>query len=266
MSHALKAGGHLPAWPVRVATLVRRERKTRFAGGAFGLLWAYVIPASWVAFVVMIFNLTGRVPPIHAGAEIFVATGILPYIMFRQTLTTMTRSAISNRNLRVIRGVRPADLLTASALFELMNMFVMMVVIFGAVILIFGAEPPANPAKVVLGMGGAWMLGVGLGRLIAILGLMSDAVSRAVPILLRPTFWISGIFYTANELTGTVRDILWWSPLFHATEILREGYFLGFSSPISDPRMVLVAALIPYVLSFPAEILLLRRGLSRYRL
>ena len=36
----------------RIMILLDRERKTRFAGGLFGYLWAYITPSVWIAFTV----------------------------------------------------------------------------------------------------------------------------------------------------------------------------------------------------------------------
>jgi len=252
-------------WPARVAALVRRERKTRFSGGKLGALWAFITPVSWIGFVVMFYRLTGRTAPIDAQLEVFVAVGFLPYIVFRQTITTMTRGTIANRAMLVVRGTRVSDLLAASALQELINALIIMTVVLGGIVLIFGAPPPANPELAALGVGCAWLLGAGLGRIFSVLAMMSDTMMRAIPIILRPTFWISGIFYTPHELFGPVYDVLAWSPLLHSTEILREGYFLGYHSTLADPMFVFIFALVPYVISFPLEEILIRRDVSRYR-
>ncbi len=253
-------------WLTRIAILVRRERKTRFSGGRLGALWAFITPVTWVAFVLLFYQYTGRTPPVDTGLEIFVAVGFLPYIIFRQTITSMTRGSISNRSLLVLRGVKVGDLLTASAVQELINSLILMVVIFGGITLIFGSSPPADILKSIEGIVCAWLLGMGLGRLLAVWSLMSDTALRMIPIVLRPTFWISGIFYTARELPGPIYDVLAWSPLLHMTEILREGYFLGYYSPLSNGMFVLICGLVPYVLSFFFEGYLVRNNASRYRI
>lgn len=256
---------NIAPWYARISALVQRERKTRFSGGRLGALWAYITPVSWVFLVVWFYQWTGRTAPLNADLEIFVAVGFLPYIIFRQTITSMTRGSISNRAMLVIRGVCVGDLLTASAVQELFNSLILMTLIFTAISLLFGSRPPADIGRVIEAIACAWLLGVGVGRMFAILALMSDSMLRLIPIILRPTFWISGIFYTAHELLGPIYDMLSWSPMLHATEILREGYFLGYQSPLSDGLFVLVCGLVPYVISFPLEMILVRHDVSRYR-
>jgi capsular polysaccharide transport system permease protein len=248
----------------RVLALMRRDRDTRFSGGVLGYVWAYLIPFSWIAFVVALFELTGRAPPIHTDPALFVATGLLPYILFRQTVSSMMRGVIAHRRTLHVSPLKLSDLLLASAAQELVNLAVSALLVFGVILLVTGADGPDDPIRVLLGLLLAWSMGVGLGRLVSVLGLMSDLVARSVPILLRPTFWISGIFFTATELPGALRDLLWWSPLLHATERIRDGWFAGYSSPFDSLSMLIVPALLPWVLSFLAEAVLTRRRLSRY--
>jgi len=250
----------------RIGTLVRRERQTRFAGGALGLLWAYLTPLSWIAFVVIVFRLLGRVPPIYVAPEIFVATGVLPYIIFRQTITSLGRTLPANRYLRYIKPVDENELLMASAISELINAFIMSAMVFLLLTTVFGIPGPHQLGGVAFVFGVAWFLASGVGRLFAAIGRASDSFARAVPILLRPMFWLSGIFYTATELPGSVQDILWYSPTFQVTELLREAYFIGYTSPISDLYYPLLFGGICFALAFPIEKAILKNGLSRERL
>jgi len=79
-------------------------------------------------------------------------------------------------------------------------------------------------------------------------------------------FWLSGIFYTATELPGAVQDILWYSPLLHVTEAVREGYFLGYQSPVSNLWYPVCVAGIFFLISLPIEGAITRNRLARRRL
>lgn len=250
----------------RFGPLMARERATRFSGGMIGHFWAYLTPIAWITFVVVLFHVLNRTPPIYVPAEIFVATGILPYLAFRQTITSLSRTVPANRSLLYIKSIQVHDLLAASAMREALNLTVSAVVIFTAIGLIFGNAGPAHPAQVMLGLGLAWLLAVGVGRLIAVVGLVSDSFARFVPILLRPVFWMSGIFYTATELPTAIQNALWYSPLLHITEITREGYFLGYESSVAAVWYPVLIAAVFYVLSVPIEAYVTRNRSTRYRL
>lgn len=237
----------------RLFALAVREQRTRFAGGALGVLWAYFNPIFWIGFVVVFFQFVGRTPPIAAGPEIFVATGILPYSMFRQTITAEVRIVVANRYMSYLAPTSDTELMQASALLEMVNIALTSLLILTAVSLIFAADAPADLGRVYLAIMLVWTLAVGVGSLFSVLSKLSDTFSRLVPVVLRPAFWISGIFFTATELGASLQAIFWWNPLLQCVELLREGFFLGYQSPIAAPWYPAVFGAICMVLAATIE-------------
>ena len=186
----------------RILILMQRERQTRFVGGGLGYLWAYITPVVWITFIVGLFIILERAAPIHVGLEIFVATGILPYVFFRQTVTSMSRSMTANRYMLYFPNVTRDDILWATILLEGFNLLMSAVLIFGGVTIIFGAKLPASVPEVLFGLSLIWMMAFGIGRFVAFGAQISDTFARFVPLVLRPFFWLSGIFYIADELPG----------------------------------------------------------------
>ena len=260
---ALSTG--VPPLP-RIVALAARERRTRFADGRIGYAWAFITPIVWIGFVVILFRLLGRVPPIHAGPEIFVATAIIPYLAVRQTITAISRSHAAGRHLRYIPGIRIIDLLLATALLEGINLVAVTILICGGIIAIFGADLPAEPLGIGLTLLTVWLLGTGVGRLIAAIGLFSDGFARAVPLMLRPLFWISGIFYTAQELPGAAQAALWYNPLLHVTESMREAFFASYGSPIASLWYPTAFACACFLIAHPIERRAEIRRTGRHRL
>ena len=256
----------MAAISARLSALIRRERQTRFSGGALGYLWAYVTPLVWIGFVALMFHFMNRATPIATAPEMFVATGILPYVLFRQTVAAMMRTVIANRYLLYFQPVTNAEILLAAALLELLNLAVTATLIFGLITLTLDVALPPNPLKVILGMGLAWGLGAGFGRFAAVLGQWSDSFARAVPLALRPVFWVSGVFYTATELPGAAQNLLAYSPLFHAVELIREGFFLGYASPISSILYPAAVATAFYLASLLIERRILSTRSARHRI
>jgi len=250
----------------RIGALIRRERATRFSGGAIGYLWAYLTPVSFIFLIVIFFKIIQRTTPINVPVELFVATGILPYVLFRQTISSMVRTVISNRYMLYFKPVTVSELFLASALLELLNLIVTVVLIFTLIMIFFNTDGPADPFRVIIGFGTAWVIGAGFGRFTGALGQWSDTLARAIPLTLRPMFWISGIFFTATELTESAVQIFWYNPLFHAIELVREGFFLGYQSPISSMLYPLTFSLVFYLLSLAIERFVIQTRRARHRL
>ncbi|MDX8354313.1 ABC transporter permease [Cognatiyoonia sp. IB215182] len=217
----------------RVHALMLREQRTRFAGSIFGYGWAYFTPIAWIVTIALFFDFLGRTSPLLVPTPIFVATGILPYVLFRQTLTSMMRAPKANRFMVYFRPTSLSETLLASGLLELMNMLIVAFTLLTTISLMYGVAPPDSLFKVVIALLVTWCFAFGFGRFFGICGRLSPTFERVLPILIRPLFWVSGIFYIASELPGPAQSLFWFSPLFHTIEYLREGFFLGFSSPIS---------------------------------
>ena len=60
-------------------------------------------------------------------------------------------------------------------------------------------------------------------------------VTRLQGPLTRPFFWTSGLFFTANDLPQAAREVVLYNPVLHATELVREGWFPGYTSRYVDP-------------------------------
>ena len=233
-------------WISLLKALVVREIRTRFAGGTLGYAWAVIIPVAWIVAITVFFSWIGRSAPIAVDLPIFVATGMIPYLLFRQIVTSMMRACRAQRHLVTLGPTKPEDIFAATGILELMNAGLVTLAIL-VVIASFSIVPPAaDPLTVLSALGLAWALGMATGRFAAVLASVSDTAQRLVPILLRPFFWISGIFFIAAEMPGQLLDILWFNPLLHIIEILRMGWFGGLASAAADPLVPMVATALLY--------------------
>lgn len=236
-------------WITLLKSLIIRDIRTRFAGGMLGYGWAILIPTTWVLAITVFFGWVGRTSPISGDLPIFIATGMLPYLVFRQLVTIMMRTCRANRHLLTLGPATAEDIYTATAVLELLNALIIASVV-AILIAGFSAVPwPADPLRLAFGLGLAWMLGASFGRLAAIVADISDSAQRLVPILLRPFFWISGIFFIATELPRPAAEVLWFNPLLHVVEYIRAAMFANFSSGLAEPLVPIAASIGFYALS-----------------
>lgn len=226
-------------WASTIHAIILREVRCRFAGDPLGYAWTFLVPLMWIGTLMFFFTLVGRTPAIPVATPAFIATGVVPYVLFRYTITSMGRVASTHRHLVHFASVRVSDLLFAAALLELLNAFVIFAMIWGISGLIFGLTPIHDPLLVFHGLLLTAAFGAGFGRFAAILGMISETAGRVIPIILRPMFWISGIFFTAPELPSALAPILFWNPLLHAIEITRSGVFLDYTSSFANAMVPL---------------------------
>lgn len=228
------------AWLRVLHALILREIRCRFAGDRLGYLWAYLLPLAWTVTLMVFFDLVGRRPALDAAPALFVATGILPYYLFRQTVSGMAAMLSRHRLLTGFAQVRATDILLAGAVLELVNGQVVAVLTFAVIDLFFAPLRLQVPHQVMTGLLLASLLGACTGWATTVLGELSVTARRVIPVLLRPLFWISGVFFLAADLPPQLREALWYNPLLHAAELTRAGAFTGYPSGFFDPRPALV--------------------------
>ena len=78
-------------------------------------------------------------------------------------------------------------------------------------------------------------------------------MAQIVPIVLRPLYFISGIFFSVEVIPADYRPWLLWNPVLHALEIIRGGWFRAIDNHYGDPVYLawwVVAALALGLLTF----------------
>lgn len=219
----------------QVLAIIAREVRSRYTGDRLGYLWTYLTPLAWVAIVYFVFIFFGSRIPIDTDILSFILSGIIPYATFRYVINAFIRARVAFRQVVALGTTSKATVYTAVAITETYNgLFVSLgLLVFNY--LMFGYFEMHDVLTAFWGFGLAAGIGAAFGYMMVGLGNYSEAFPRSQGIVLRPMFYISGIFYIANELPLNVREILSWNPLFHAIEILREGMFAGYESVMATP-------------------------------
>jgi len=245
-------------WSNTIHTLILREVRCRFAGDPIGYTWAFLVPLLWITTLLAFFAILGRTPGIPVNPAMFIATGVVPYVLFRYTIASMARMVSGHRNLVHFAGVRISDMLLSAALLELLNGIIVFALVLGLVTFAFHPDPIHDPLQTLKGILLSALVGTSVGRFASVLGLISETAKRMIPVILRPMFWISGIFFTVPELPPTLLQYLYWNPLLHAVEITRSGVFLDYTSPFADTRVPLLMSACFLVLSYILQTAALR--------
>lgn len=237
-------------WANTIHTIMLREIRCRFAGDPLGYAWTFLVPLLWIGTLMFFFTLLGRTPAIPVDTPTFIATGVVPYVLFRYTVTSMGRVASTHRHLVHFGGVRVSDLLFAAAMLELLNAVIIFAMIWLLISVIFGPIPIHNPLEFINGLFLTAVFGASVGRLAAILGMVSETAKRMIPVVLRPMFWISGIFFTAPELPSNLLPYLQWNPLLHTIEITRSAVFLDYTSTFANMAIPLGLSAVLLMVSY----------------
>lgn len=230
---AVSGGAGAAGWhPLLYLTV--REIRTRYTGDGLGYAWTYITPLAWIGVIYATYRFMGRTPSIDTDLLSFVIAGILPYKVFRYTIAAMIRSRTATQQLRAMTGTTLEPVCTAIALVEYYNAMLIYFVLIAFNWVVFGKAELADPLLALLGFTLAWGIGAAAGYLVVMLSVQAPWVPRLVPTVLRPVFFLSGVFFTANELPTPIANVLQYNPLLDVTEIFRMGVFHNYTSRYLD--------------------------------
>ncbi|MFT6271101.1 MAG: capsular polysaccharide transport system permease protein [Alphaproteobacteria bacterium] len=207
-------------WRDVIFALFVREIRTGF-NDKLGLAWAVISP---VIFIFALAFLRDRI----GGAEVhtlttfeFMAIGILFIQTFLQTLNGSATAIKSNKALFAFRQVQPISAVFAGALFEcIVKIFVMI----GIIILMYFMGMELNISDPLLLLACYFLLclfAVSLGLLFGVVELFVSEIGKLRQLLTRPMFFISGVFFSLQDIPREYWYFLDWNPVLHAIELTR---------------------------------------------
>jgi capsular polysaccharide transport system permease protein len=218
-----------------VHALILRETRTRFGTHRLGYAWALLEPVIMIATFAGLWSVMGRTRTLGYPTIPFLTTGFIPFILFRETSSRAVSAIDSNKGLLFYPQVRPLDLVLARIILEIVTSFVVFVLILGGYSLWSGGLQIGNLLDCIVGLLLASGLGAGLGLTLCSLTTFSRTVERLQGPLLRPLFWVSGVFYPSQQLPAAVREVVSYNPVLHVVEMVRSGFLPGYPTTLHSP-------------------------------
>lgn len=225
-----------------INALVLRETRTRFGRHQLGYAWALLEPALMILTFVAMFAIVDRATAGGMDTFGFLATGIIPYLLFTKCVTQVSQAINGNKGLLFYPQVKPLDVVLARVALEFATYVVVFILLMAANVLVQRKLVIADPLLIVVGFALAALLGASLGLVFMGLGQISNVTDRARAPLMRPFFWVSGLFFTAAALPTHYRDLVLYNPVIHLVELVRAGWYPSYTSEFIDVPYVLLWA------------------------
>jgi len=212
----------LPKWSRSLAPLVVADLRRRYAGSVLGGLWALLSPLLEVAAYGIIFGWvlgTARGPGMPYA--ILIASGLFPWMWFREAIEGCSTVLIDNRWVR--RSRVPAELLVARiVLVSSVRALVGLMVVFGYAAINGPRISLGTWALPLIALGLQGLASFGLGLTIAPLTtLFPDLRPSLVSCLTLLTF-ASPVLYPEAMVQGPLAVALLWNPFTHALRLYRS--------------------------------------------
>lgn len=238
-----------------IHALLLRETRTRFDRNKLGYLWALFEPVTYVLALYAVFAAIGRSSPIGSELDLamFFLTGLIPWFLFAHTASKTMEGINANKSLLTYPQVTAFDVLLARAILE----FVTIAVVFVLLLLIFSYVDLYHPLDDFLAVVSAfftiWLLGLAIGFLNSSIKLYLPSFNQTYAAIQRLLFFTSGIFFTAEMLPPTIREIALYNPVLHGIEWFRSAYFQSYNSQHVDKSFLFSIVLIALAIGLAAE-------------
>ena len=238
--------GSLDGWTIQrnvINALVYRELKTRVSQVKFGVLGVFLEPLGVIAVFLCIFVLLrGGRNANGLDLVLFLSCGVVLYTMASEIAVRSLKAMDANEALFFYRPVKPIDTVIARSLVEAGLYGVMFLVIIFATFLFREQWILQDFALMVSSYVALVLTAFGLGLFLMVAGHRYPAMHQVVPWLVRPLWFLSGIFFSINTMPYWLKPWISWNPIFQAIELTR--YSLS-SDYILDGKFISL----PYLLS-----------------
>lgn len=204
--------------------LFLREMVVRMFGSRLAWVWLVAEPVVNVLWLILIFAVV-RIRHI-GGIEtaLWIAIGMLVFMTFRRTLSQVQNGVSANSALFAYRQVRPADVVLARAVVEGLSMLVISAMVFAVGTILGWMSWPQSILEVLEAFVLAWLCGMGLGMIFAVLIKLVPEMERIINFIMMPLMMVSGVVFPLSLVQPPYLDWLLINPLAHAIEAARVGF------------------------------------------
>lgn len=209
----------ISAWRYRhfIFSSIQSEFRARFIRSRLGGLWMIIHPLAQAAiFALVLAEIMGARLPGLAGNKfayaIYLMSGMLAWSLFSEVINRCLTLFIDNGNLLkkiVFPRISLPLIVTGSALFNNLLLFLAIIVLFGLLGHIPGVQIVWVPLMMLVTLG----LALGIGLILGVLNVFIRDVGQVVPVVLQLGFWFTPIVYTPNVVPEAFRPFLHLNPM-----------------------------------------------------
>lgn len=218
-----------------VGALILREMTTTYGRTPGGYLWAILEPVAGIAVLSIAFSYFMRSPGLGTNFPYFYASGYLIFGLFNSTSRKMAGAIRFSRSLLEYPAVNFVDALVARLVLNMLNTLLVMAVVFGGIVIIYGLNPILRWPDIFLALAMVSALGIGIGMVNCYLATILPLWDQVWSIVTRPLFLVSGVFFLPESLPAHIRDVMMWNPLAHCISQFRKGLFVTYDAAYAVP-------------------------------
>ena len=213
--------------------LVRRDFEQRFVGSAMGWIWGLIHPfvllLSWTfAFQYVL----GVKAPAGVPYPLFLFAGMLPWMLFSETVNRSAPSLLDQANL-ITKTVFPAEIVPVSVFLSTLASHILALVLMVAATALWANQISIFLVTLPLFMAAVGLFAVGVGWIVSSLHVFLRDTAQVVSVIMTFWFWLTPVFVDEATFPKRARFLLTLNPLFYVVRAYRAVLLYGnMPSPV----------------------------------
>jgi len=224
----VKKRSALKIWGDVIFAIFLREIKSQ-GTDKIGLVWSVFSP------LIMIAGMTAMRTFMSGGGDthgiptaLFIVLGMLLIQLFLTVFGKTSGAIQKNKPLYAFRQVQPISSVIAIAGFELM-VKIFVILIITVIAFVMKIEFSLNdPIRIIFNIFQVWLIAVSLGLIFGLATCYVPEIKKLQQLITRPIFFISGIFFSLQDISSEYWHYLDWNPLLHAVELNRYAAYPSY--------------------------------------
>jgi capsular polysaccharide transport system permease protein len=238
-----------------VGVVLLQDMKGRFnTGSYFGYLIAIGWPLSHLLILTLGYLLRTEISPIGDSPTVFIATGVMPYILCFYPARTMAIAIAENRQLLNIPFIKPIHLMISRCILEILNAIIVLAIfVLGAYLL--GVDvTPEDPTIAFAAVGASIFLGVGFGFLNAtLMGIFGPFYMIIFIMIFIGLFLTAGVYMSISVFPENVKEYIYYNPIAIIVDWTRSAYYISLDSERMSKTLVIYVASVFLALGLAGE-------------
>ena len=201
--------------------LVRRDFEQRFVGSAIGWIWGLINPLVQLVIYTFVFQAwMGQKGPAGVPYPLFLFAGMLPWLLFSETVLRSAPSVLDQSNL-ITKTVFPAEIVPVSIFLSTLISHLLALALMVAVTGVW-----MNQVSIFLVMLPFYMLGVGLfaigiGWIVSSLHVFLRDTAQFLGVVMMVWFWLTPLFMEESTFPKGLRLLLVVNPMYYVVRAYR---------------------------------------------
>jgi lipopolysaccharide transport system permease protein len=236
----------------RLIAAVGHDVRQRFAGSLLGSIWVVLNPMLLMTLYTVIYVAILKVRPASLdtwGYVILVLSGLVPILMFNESLIVGTGAVASQRNL-LLNTVFPAELMPARAILAAQPSGLI------SILLVAFASLASGRARidVLLWLPALWvsmmMFVLGIVWILSLISLVFRDIQQALGVIAMTLMILSPAAYTPEMVPDALRLVLYLNPLSYFVLWSQDVVCYGRSPSLMTVGVAMLLSLVSFVCGF----------------